>query len=52
MDLQANLVRSVMQRLVSQTSQMTDSTMKLSEQAMAPIAARLSVATETFGRIG
>ena len=51
MELQSTLFRSMMERMVSQTSQMTDSTMKLSEQAMAPITARLSVATEKFGRI-
>ena len=51
MELQSTLFRSIMERMVSQTSQMTDSTMKLSEQAMAPITARLSVATEKFGHI-
>ncbi len=52
MDLQAGLFRSMIERAVSQTSQMTDSSMKLSEQAMAPITARLSLASEKFGRVG
>ena len=52
LDLQSSLFRSMIERAVSQTSQMTDSTMKLSEQAMAPITARLSLASEKFGRIG
>ena len=39
MDLQAALLRSTMEKAVSQTSKLTDSTMKLSEQAMAPISA-------------
>jgi phasin family protein len=51
-DLQTNLLRSTMEKAVSQTSQMTDSTIKLSEQAFAPLGARLSLATEKFGRIG
>ena len=50
MDLQASLLRSTMEKAVAQTSKMTDSSMKLSEQAFAPISARLSLAAETFGR--
>ncbi len=52
MDLQAKLVRSAMEKAVAQTGQVTDSSMKLSEQALAPISARLSLAAEKFGRIG
>lgn len=51
-DLQSSLVRTALERAVSQTSQITDSTMKLSEQAVAPISARMSLAAETFGKIG
>ena len=50
MDLQAALVRSTLEKAVTQTSKLTDSSMKLSEQALAPIHARLAQATETFGR--
>ena len=52
MELQSNLVRASLDRAVSHASEMTDSGRKLSEQAFAPISARLSVAAETFGRIG
>ena len=52
MDLQAGLLRSMIERAVSQTSQMTDHSMKLSEQVMAPITARLSLASEKFSHIG
>ncbi len=52
MDLQTGLFRAALERAVSQTSQLTDSSMKLSEQAFAPIGARLSLATEKFGRVG
>ena len=51
-DLQSQLVRSTMEKAVSHTGHLTDSTMKLSEQAFAPIGARLSLAAEKFGRIG
>ena len=52
MDLQTGLMRSVLERAVSQASQMTDRSMKLSEQAFAPIGTQLSLAVEKFGRIG
>ena len=52
MDLQAGLFRSMIERAVSQTSQMTDSSMKLSEQVMAPITARISIASEKFRHVG
>jgi phasin family protein len=51
MDLQTSLLRAVIERAVSQTSQLTDHSVKLSEQAFAPIGARLSLATEKFGRL-
>ena len=50
MDLQTGLFRAMLERTVSQTSQLTDSSLKLSEQAFAPITARLSLAAQTFGR--
>ena len=51
-DLQSRLLRSTMEKAVAQTGQATDSSMKLSEQAFAPIGARIALATEKFGRIG
>ena len=52
MELQSGLLRSTLEKAVSHTSQMTDSTIKLSEQTFAPIGARLSLAVEKFGRAG
>jgi phasin family protein len=46
MDLQTTLVRSSMEKAVAQTGQLTDASVKLAEQAMAPLAARVSVAIE------
>ena len=51
MDLQSALLRTSLEKAVSHTSQITDSSMKLSEQAIAPITARVSLATEKFGRV-
>jgi phasin family protein len=51
-DLQTSLVRSTMEKAVSQTGQLADTSMKLSEQAFAPISARLTLAAEKFGRVG
>ncbi len=50
MDLQTGLFRAALERAVSQTSQITDNSLKLSEQAFAPIGARLSLAAEKFSR--
>ena len=51
-DLQSKLLRSTMEKAVEQTGQVTDSSMKLSEQAFAPIGARIALASEKFGRVG
>ena len=37
---------------MSQTGQLADSSMKLSEQAFAPLTARMSLAAEKFSRVG
>ncbi len=47
-DLQSGLLRSATEKAVSQASQLTDASMKLSERTVAPITARLSLATEMF----
>lgn len=52
MDLQSKLLRSTMEKAVAQAGQVTDSSVKLSEQAFAPISARLTLATEKFSRVG
>lgn len=51
MELQANLLRSMMEKAVAQTGRFAETSMKLSEQTFAPIGARVALATETFGRL-
>jgi len=50
MELQTSLARNSMGSAVSETGKLTDASMKLAEQTMAPIAARMSLAVEKFGR--
>ena len=52
MALQSSLLRASLDRAASHAIQMTEGGMKLSEQACAPITARLSLAAETFSRLG
>ena len=49
-ELQASLARSAMETAVRQTSQVFEASIKLTEQAMAPIAQRVTVAAGTFSR--
>lgn len=51
MDMQTGMARAAVEAAVSQTGKLTDASMKLSEQTIAPIAARLSLAAEKFGRV-
>ncbi len=48
-DMQAGLARSAIEAAVNGTGKLTDASLKLSEEAFAPITARLSVAVEKFG---
>ena len=50
MDLQAALARSTLERAVTQTSQVAETTLKLTEQVVAPLASRVTLAVETFGK--
>jgi len=50
MDLQTNLARSSVETAVNETSRFTDASMKLAEQAFAPITQRVTLAVEKFGR--
>lgn len=50
MDLQAGYARSALEKAVTQSSQVAETTLKLGEQVVAPIASRLSLAVETFGK--
>ena len=48
MDLQASLARSTIEKAVSQTGHVAETSFKLAEQAMAPLANRLTIAVESF----
>ena len=48
MDLQASLARSTVEKAVTQSGQVAQTSLKLAEQAMAPIANRVTVAVDTF----
>ncbi len=50
-DIQSTRARASLEKVVADTGRLTDASMKLAEQAMAPITARLTVATEKFGAI-
>ena len=49
-ELQSNLARTTIGKAVAETTRITDASIKLSEQALAPITARVTVAVETFGK--
>lgn len=50
MDLQATLVRSTIEKSVNQGGHVAETSFKLAEQAMAPIAGRVSLAVESFSK--
>lgn len=50
MDLQTSLARSTMEKAMAQSGQVAETSFKLAEQAIAPIASRVSVAVESFGK--
>ncbi len=49
-DLQAAFARSAMEKSVTESSKLTDASFKLTEQALAPITARVTVAVEKFSK--
>ncbi len=49
-DLQTGFTKSSIEKAVSESNKLTDATVKLAEQAIAPITARISLAVETFGK--
>lgn len=50
LDLQAALARTSVEKAVAETGKLTDASLKLAEQTMAPIAARVTLVVEKFGR--
>ena len=49
-DLQTGFAKSTIEKAVTETSKITDATVKLTEQAVAPLTARIALAVETFGK--
>jgi phasin family protein len=49
-DLQANLARATVEKTMAESGKLTDASMKLTEQALAPITARFSLAMEKFAK--
>ena len=49
-DLQSSLTRTTVEAALAQSGKLTDASIKLAEQAIAPITARVTLAVEKFGR--
>lgn len=49
-EIQTNLARSSVETVMSETGKLTDASMKLAEETIAPITARVTLAVEKFGR--
>ncbi len=49
-DLQTSLARTSMEKAVSETGRLTDASLKLAEEAIAPLTARMTLAVETFSK--
>jgi phasin family protein len=49
-DLQTGFAKSSIEKAVAETNKITDATVKLTEQAVAPLTARIALAVETFGK--
>ena len=49
-DLQATLARTTVEKTLTQTGQVAETSFKLAEQAIAPIASRVSLAVQSFGK--
>jgi len=49
-DLQASLARTTLEKTMAESGKLTDASMKLTEQALAPLTARVNLAMEKFGK--
>lgn len=49
-DLQTSLARSSLEKALAESNKLTDASVKLAEQAWAPLTARVTLAMEKFGR--
>ena len=50
MEMQADLGRKSLEKMVAETGRLTDASLKLAEQALAPITARVTLASEKFAK--
>lgn len=49
-DLQTSLARSTLEKTMAESGKLTDASIKLTEQALAPITARVTLAVEKFAK--
>lgn len=49
-DLQTSFAKTSIEKAVAETNKITDASVKLAEQAVAPLTARIALAIETFGK--
>ncbi len=49
-DLQASLARGAMEKTLAESGKLTDASLKLTEQTLAPITARVTLAVEKFAK--
>jgi phasin family protein len=50
MDLQSSFARAAFEKAMAESNKLTDASIKLTEQTLAPITARVTSAVETFGK--
>lgn len=50
-ELQTSLARSTMEKTLAESGKLTDASLKLTEQALAPLTARVSLAMEKFSKV-
>ena len=49
-ELQSTFAKTAMEKTMTESGKLTEASMKLTEQALAPIASRVTMAAETFGK--
>jgi phasin family protein len=49
-ELQSSFAKSAMEKTMAESGKITDASVKLTEQALAPITARVTIAVESFGK--
>jgi phasin family protein len=50
MELQSTFAKAALEKAMAESNKLTDASIKLTEQTLAPITARVTVAVETFGK--